>query len=418
MPFLDIENETDTMKIVFDDFFGRISFSPSVRTTMNLSYFRSYDNFTVPEQHLKYRNDVVFSNGQFIIDNDKILRYNIGNSSFWYNNQTGSSSMSDSINTFFSELALEMFAGEHNLEIGTRIKAHELDFYINEFNNSRTFSEIGVYCADKIRYSEKLILDGGLALTYITNYNQIVFSPGISAKYFLDDLTALQAGFGIDHQVMSSIWTNDFLYPFDFYIAPEENIAKEYSLNVSIQRYISDDYALSCEIFTRYSKDITSYPFEGVFSDEYHNSGDGRAKGIEMMFKKSRGKLQGLLSYSFLKSEEVFDDFIDDWRPGRFDRTHSVNGSMSLNFGRFDVNSSLSFGSGMPYGTEYEDRLPNVFSLNIALHSNHNIGNAKIRFFIEIMNITKHENITWRNEMGQETKSIGLLPMIGLRGEF
>ncbi len=74
----------------------------------------------------------------------------------------------------------------------------------------------------------------------------------------------------------------------------------------------------------------------------------------------------------------------------------------------------MEYGTGMPY--EDEERLPDFFSMNVSTSLNFNLLGGRMGLYLEIANLTNHENVIWRTTT--ESTTSGMLPMVGIRGSF
>lgn len=79
-------------------------------------------------------------------------------------------------------------------------------------------------------------------------------------------------------------------------------------------------------------------------------TGDGRARGIDVLAQKKFGALTGWLSYSLAKSTETFAE-VDEGRefPSSQDQRHDFKAVASYQLGRWTFSSAFAYGSGMPY---------------------------------------------------------------------
>src|SRR5690606_30875456 len=127
----------------------------------------------------------------------------------------------------------------------------------------------------------------------------------------------------------------------------------------------------------------------------------GKAYGIEFMIKKSSGKINGWISYtysrSFLKAKGDFKSETvneGEYYPSNFDKPHAVNFISNYKFSRrFNFSLNIVYSTGRPitlpigkytvegvervlYGDRNEFRIPDYFRSDISINLE---GNHKIR---------------------------------------
>src|SRR5688572_24227713 len=83
--------------------------------------------------------------------------------------------------------------------------------------------------------------------------------------------------------------------------------------------------------------------------------GLGRAYGMELYIKKSKGKWQGWVSYTLSKTERLVRGISNDnWFMSRYDRTHVLNTSVN-----YDITKRLNISANFVYLTGVPATFPN-----------------------------------------------------------
>lgn len=142
--------------------------------------------------------------------------------------------------------------------------------------------------------------------------------------------------------------------PFDFVFS-----AELYHKSLSNQL----DYLSAYDIFSPIINDATIVPVF-IESDDWEDrvvSGTGKAKGVELLVKKSEGKLKGWMGYTYAISDRTFDD-IDDGKtyPFSLDRRHDVNLACSYQLTKqLDASLLYVYGSGHPFTLALEQYIVN-----------------------------------------------------------
>jgi len=160
--------------------------------------------------------------------------------------------------------------------------------------------------------------------------------------------------------------------------------------------------------------------------------GDQDAYGLELMFRKKSGKLNGWLAYSYSRSMMLFNstipvDIINDGLryPSNFDRPHNLNLVTNYKVSRrFGFSATLEYISGRPVtypisiyyqdGSEYLDyssrnqyRIPDYFRIDLSVNLEGNLKKSKLAhsfWMLSIYNLTGRNNaysVYFRNELGR-----------------
>ena len=106
--------------------------------------------------------------------------------------------------------------------------------------------------------------------------------------------------------------------------------------------------------------------------------GLGRAYGTEFYLKKSKGKIQGWISYTLSKTERLVRGISNDnWFYSRYDRTHCLNTSLNYDIAkRWNVSANFVFLTGVP-GTFPNSKLQ-IQNINIPYNTDGIRNNYRI----------------------------------------
>ncbi len=408
-------------KIDYNDLYAKVHFEPNFRWFANVNLYNNFDNIEDEISQMRYTSRAAFINTQNIIGNQLLLKSNIAMSRFCFKySKFDEVAISDTIQSVDFRTEANYFSGDHDLLLGLKGSFKSLSFMLYDMPESKEFEEFNLYVQDEYFYSDALILKYGTSLGYVTNYEKVTFDPNLAIKYFPNENLGLEFGVGKAHQVITSIWNPDFNFPFDFYIAPKEDISHSYNISASAEQWISDDYSVKLGAFANYAKNISRFPLEGLISSMYYYPGDSRAKGIELMMKKSSGKFRGFITYTLMDADEIFEYTFQnpEWESSRFERKNSLYITASYRFKRFDIGTSLDYGSGIPTEFEEKERAPDLLSWDLRMHGKINLWGLKLNPYLEIYNLTGHENIIYIDKDGNETKAIDIPFMLGIEGRF
>jgi hypothetical protein len=88
----------------------------------------------------------------------------------------------------------------------------------------------------------------------------------------------------------------------------------------------------------------------GVNTGAFFFLGTGHTRGLEVLLERKQGALTGWLSYTLMKSMNVFPD-VDQGQtfPDMYDQRHEVKGFGSWDLGAWSFSATAVYGSGLPY---------------------------------------------------------------------
>mgnify|MGYP000229693622 CR=1 FL=1 len=196
---------------------------------------------------------------------------------------------------------------------------------INLKNKTR---ETSLYVQDKISYSDKLKLQLGFRATDYNLHNKIYMDPRIGIKYHYNSDLALKLNWGIYHQFLTTANNQDEnLRLVELWMG----IPADKDASVS-QHFISGiEYMSTKNIFYRlelYNKsfdnlltvkqDNPNTIEEGTSDSTINEFWDtkGNSWGVEFLLKKSSGKINGWLGYTYAEANYI--KFEDEYVTGHF----------------------------------------------------------------------------------------------------
>ncbi len=243
-----------------------------------------------------------------------------------------------------------------------------------------------LYIEDRINISEKLNIEVGLRGTafqnigestlyhynddYIANdsvyypkgdiYNTFfALDPRVSASYALNPQSSLK--FSYDHTSQFIHLLQNNLIPFssfDQWLISNPNVAPQYAnhFNFGYYRYLGGPgIGLSADVFYKQMlNQIDAADHAQLLLNKYLEGdvreGKGHAYGFEVSLEKSKGDVQGILGYSFLRAQRTIRD-INNGKiyNAPFDKPHTIQAALTWNASRrIDVGMNWIFSSGGP----------------------------------------------------------------------
>ena len=235
----------------------------------------------------------------------------------------------------------------------------------------------------------------GESLASFTN-----LEPRIAASYVFNDVNSIKASYIRMAQYLHLLSNTSSPTPLDVwtpsgpYVEPQllDQYALGYFRNIN-----GGEYTLETEVYYKDIQNRIDY-IDGanlIANNEIEQvilNGEGRAYGIEFLFRKNRGKFQGWIAYTLSKSEQRTPGRTEseiginngEWYNTPFDKTHdiSVYGNYILD-DRWSFNTNFLYQTGQPtnypigqfeiqgivvpyYGLRNQERLPNYHRLDIS----------------------------------------------------
>ena len=166
----------------------------------------------------------------------------------------------------------------------------------------------------------------------VASYNG--FSPRIMANYVINKKSSFKASLSRNYQNLHLLSNSTSGTPLDVWMPSSNNIKPEIADQVALgyfRNFKNNLFEFSAEIYYKQIQNAVDYK---VGAEVTLNAaaegqliyGEGRAYGLELLFKKRKGNFTGWISYTLARSEKVFDEINSgSWYPARQDRTHDIS---------------------------------------------------------------------------------------------
>ncbi|HEY8930169.1 MAG TPA: carboxypeptidase-like regulatory domain-containing protein [Mucilaginibacter sp.] len=250
----------------------------------------------------------------------------------------------------------------------------------------------------------------------------------ISARYLLGDNLSVKAGYNTLHQYIHLLSNSTSISPTDVYKLTDPNIKPEHGDQVSLgffRNAAANTIEMSVEFYYKRIRDYLDYKSGAVLLLNHHIEQDvintqGKAYGAEFLIKKTAGKLNGWMSYTysrtFLRQDDPYaGEFINEGKyyPANYDKPHSFNFNGNYRFThRYSISFDIAYSTGRPItlpiakyeyaGSErvfYSDRniyrIPDYFrsDFSIIIEGNHRVHQLTHNSWtIGVYNITGRQN--------------------------
>ncbi len=259
-------------------------------------------------------------------------------------------------------------------------QAYEGSFFINdEYNFSEYLSfnaglrisgymEIGP--AALAQYSEGTIRDTS-TINGLKTYNKNApiqtyygFEPRLSSKFQIDEHSSVKISYNRNIQYLSLISYSTVATPSDGWKLADPYIKPLIANQIAIgyfRNFLSNSIEVSVEMYYKSLKNVIEYKNGGNFEMNRHIedvllNASGRNYGVELLVKKSSGKIEGWLSYAFSRSLRKTDglyatELINDnkYFPSSYDIPHDLTVVLNYHINkRVQFSGNFSFASGRP----------------------------------------------------------------------
>jgi hypothetical protein len=254
------------------------------------------------------------------------------------------------------------------------------------------------------------------------------FEPRVGLRYIFDESLFVKAGFDKNYQYIHLLTNNTTQSPTDTWKLSDINVEPQSGIQYSLGIFKKLDYKdleISVEGYYKTSKNILDYKVGSqiLLNQDLETEllqGNGKAYGIEFLLKKSYGRLNGWIGYtysrSFIKLDSQFNDEkvnSGDYFPTNFDKPHDVSIVLNYKFTkRYSFSSNFVYQTGRPItypigkyyynGAEYtlysdrnKFRIPDYYRLDVGLNieGNHKIKKLAHSFWnISVYNLLGQNN--------------------------
>lgn len=351
---------------------------------------------------------------------------------------------------------------DHAVEAGVNLVRTGID-YLNLRDDSIKVLErrehanyLAVYLSDTWQVNSRFTMVPGLRLAHYNFTNATFLTPRLSMTYQLAERVKVKGAYGKFYQYVSRIINENLSEGArDFWLlADGEQVPVgsahhfiggiSYETNgwlFDVESYYKDLSGLS-EFTLRFRTAGTLDPEELFFS------GEGVAKGTELLVQKKSGQYTGWIAYTLGTIRHTFDG-LNDGRvfPALHDQLHEFKVVQSVDVNEWTLASTFIYGSGKAfsepsgqYGVELLDgrilnyvgvgdkngsRLKPFHRLDISAHYKWIRGKARMDLGLSLFNVYNRENTSYFQYDFQqdptvitEVKYIGFTPNMSFNVEF
>jgi len=293
----------------------------------------------------------------------------------------------------------------YRLNPGEMTPLDEDSYIIEEKLDLERGIEGAAYVSDTWTLNDALSLDAGVRLSgfMALDPSKMYIGPEfrVSGKYTITPGLSAKAGFNTLRQYIHLISNTTAISPMDTWKLSDADVKPTEGWQAATGLYwtvMGGRLDLSLEGYWKQMKNYLDYKQGAVLTMNENLVDDltesrGKAWGIELMAKKSTGKLNGWMTYSYSRSflQESVDRGVNtinggDWYRAPYDKPHEFKLVGTYNFTRrYSISANVDYSTGRPvtipvgkflYGGGYrllysernEYRIPDYFRLDLALN--------------------------------------------------
>tara|TARA_R110001592_G_scaffold63512_3_gene194438 strand:- start:5664 stop:8408 length:2745 start_codon:yes stop_codon:yes gene_type:complete len=465
-------------KASFNDLVMKYDYTINENNSLKVSGYMSNDKFSVTSDSLySYSNKLISVNWNRKLNEKNRLNVILANSSYGFKinyekEDQGGFDLGYRINETQLKFKFQhQINKNHKLTYGASTKLYNVNpGNLNPVGEKSTYTKIDIqkekalesalFVSDNIKVSEKLQLDLGLRYSNFLSLgpstqrvyendvpkgdetllsepkysnNEVIKSNGglemrISTRYFLKDNFSMKASYNTNYQYIHTLSNNTTASPTDIWKLSDLNIKPQRAEQVSLGFYRNlneDMYEISVEGYYKKLKNTLDYKtgaklFLNKNIETKVLQGEGKSYGAEFLIKKTRGKLNGWVGYTYSRS---LNKFVSNYASetinkgvffsSNYDKPHDF--SLVANYkltNRYSLSTNVIYQTGRPvtlptsrytfnnneyitYSDRNKFRIPNYYRLDISLNIE---GNHKIKKFahsfwnISIYNVLGRNN--------------------------
>ena len=249
-----------------------------------------------------------------------------------------------------------------------------------------------------------------------------------SARYSLTNSASLKFSFNTMAQFIHVISNTTNISPTDIWKLSDPNIAPQQGQQISFgfyKNFRQNSIETSIEVYYKRMQDYLDYKSGASLLLNHHIETDvfetqGKAYGIELLLKKTTGKLNGWISYTYSRTFLKQDDPLagqlvnnGNYYPASFDKPNMVNFIGNYRFShRYSLSLNVIYSTGRPitlplaivhaggastlyYSDRNQYRIPDYFRTDISVNMEGNHKTNKVThnsWSAGIYNVTGRQN--------------------------
>ncbi len=214
------------------------------------------------------------------------------------------------------------------------------------------------YASQESTIGTRLTVNTGVRFTKYKYRDDLLFEPRLNLSYELSDRIKLKGAYGKHYQFANQIVNQNISEGSrEFWLLSDEELieigsAVHYvggaSYKVGSWLIDVESYYKDLQGITEFSLQFRRGPDDEV--EELFRTGDGIAKGVEILLQKTQGKYTGWISYTLSDIQNTFPDLNDGfaYRPLHYQQ-HEFKMVHAIEIDQWNFSSNFIYGSGKPF---------------------------------------------------------------------
>ncbi|MEP2275362.1 MAG: TonB-dependent receptor [Reichenbachiella sp.] len=401
------QQEETEPSFFFYDANAKLSFRPSAKDVISLSYYSGKDdldnsrvtansfedangdltsidtdvtdllqwgNIGTSLRWARQWNDRFYSNAvtsfsNYFSDRDRINDVTIDRADSVVNRRIGTEEINDLFDYSFAinnEYLLNQF---HTIEFGAQTIFNDISYSfvandtVSVIDEKNKGVQAAFYLQDTWEVNNRLTVIGGLRSTYFDVTDKMYFEPRLSASYSLSKKWKLKAAWGHYYQFVNRIVREDVSQGSrDFWLlSDDQNSPVSFSRHlIGGISYETNGWLFDVEVYDKsldgiveYSNRQSATALVDLEDTDYFFEGTGVARGIEWLIQKKTGKYKGWVSYTIGEVVHDIPGISDNPFYALHDTRHEINLVNTYEVGRWEFGATWVYGTGKPYTSPY-----------------------------------------------------------------
>ena len=364
-------------RLYFSTYFGRDVFK-FAQPRRGFSFNLPYGNSTATLRWNHLFSEKLFSNLSLVY-NDYKFEFDGAQEDFRFNLFSG-------IRDWNAKIDFDYFhSNMHNLKFGASFTNHKLTpSTANAINGETEFStgflpkyanEYGLYLLDDIKFNSVFSLNLGMRYSIFSQVGPYTsklsgdeftsgqpvitytgLEPRVSFKWGIAPATSIKGGVTKTYQYLHLVSNSSSTLPTDIWVPSTEIVKPQIGLQYALglfKNFDNDSYETSLEVYYKDLQNQVDYADDYVtdISKEVEDAfvfGKGFAYGIELFLRKSTGRLNGWIGYTYSRTKRSFDRIENGrWYPAVYDRPHDLSIVANYQLSRkWELGGAFVYGSG------------------------------------------------------------------------
>ena len=248
-------------------------------------------------------------------------------------------------------------------DLGMDFEFQTLDTLINlsPLSQKDNTVESSLFLQDKWSLSQSIVLQIGARFMDYSEHDKLYFDPRVGVKYLAQENLSYKLSLGRYHQFLTIANPEDETWRIiDFWLGITEEQRAPFSDHyiLGLEYLAEDNWLFRCETYYKHFENLITLKQGELFTSD--DSGTritpfnefyptkAYAYGIELLYKKTAGRLRGWIGYTFAETKKHIEKH--GWYNPKYDRRHTLNivGDFEI-MENLHFSTSLQTSSGQPH---------------------------------------------------------------------